>query len=68
MTDQIEHPVDMLAELVAGALPEDDAADVEAHVLTSAECRAELLKVMPDETLEQPNIASGMDAVLHGGS
>ena len=42
MSENIEQSLDYLA---LGALPEDDAADVEAHLATRAECRAELLKM-----------------------
>ena len=42
MSENIEQSLDYLA---LGALPEDDAADVEAHLATCAEGRAELLKM-----------------------
>ena len=42
MSEKIEQSLDYLA---LGAPPEDDAADVEAHLATCAEGRAELLKM-----------------------
>ncbi|MGH2608489.1 MAG: anti-sigma factor [Tepidiformaceae bacterium] len=41
MTEQDEHPVDLLPELALGVLDENEAAELRAHLATCASCRAE---------------------------
>ncbi|MEP7217071.1 MAG: anti-sigma factor [Anaerolineaceae bacterium] len=45
MTDNTEHPLEFLAELALGALTEREAAEIDAHVVGCAECRAELAQM-----------------------
>lgn len=42
MTDNSEHPLDLLAELALGVLPGDEGAGVDAHLAGCADCAAEL--------------------------
>ncbi|MEO6398393.1 MAG: anti-sigma factor [Tepidiformaceae bacterium] len=69
MTDNIEHPVDLLAELALGVLPEDEATEVQAHASQCGSCAHELsqmqrvallLPFAVDESVPEPSVKTGL--------
>lgn len=69
MTENTEHPLDLLAELALGVLSEDEAADVRSHLANCAGCTAELaqmervallLPLAVDDIVPEPSVKVGL--------
>ncbi len=69
MTDQNDHPVDLLPELVLGVLAAEEAASVEEHLAGCKECSAEyaemrrvaeLLPFAAEELAPAPSVRAGL--------
>ena len=69
LTENLEHPLDLLAELALGVLPEGEAVEVHAHLATCVDCTAELsqmervaslLPLVVEDIVPEPSVKTGL--------